>query len=239
MSTLILEQPQPELLHIKLNRPEKRNALSAALVEELIEAFDRAEHSATQAVVFTGNGKNFSAGFDLENYQAQSEGDLLLRLVRIETLLQKIAGSRLMTIALAHGRNFGAGVDLLAACKLRVASPEASFRMPGIKFGLILGTNRLARLVGHDQARALLEKTCIISAEYGLKINLISAIAEPSNWDAYIKQEHAELPTVAPAYRGLLYQTLAPDTSHTDMSLLARSAAEPGIKQRIATYLNS
>ncbi|MCR2153265.1 hypothetical protein NSX49_23710, partial [Salmonella enterica] len=73
---------------------------------------------------------------------AQSEGDLLLRFVRIETLLQRVAASPCLTVGLAHGRNFGAGVDLFGACKWRVSAPDASFRMPGLKFGLVLGTRR-------------------------------------------------------------------------------------------------
>ena len=140
-------------LHLlTLARPDKMNALSAGLVEALIAAVDRAQAEQARAIVFQGEGRNFSAGFDFGDWESQSEGDLLLRFVRIEMLLQRVAATPCLTVALAHGRNFGAGVDLFGACKWRLAAPEASFRMPGLKFGLVLGTRRFAALVGAERA---------------------------------------------------------------------------------------
>ena len=120
------------------------NALSAGLVEALIAAVDQAQAEQARAIVFQGEGRNFSAGFDFGDWESHSEGDLLLRFVRIEMLLQRVAATPCLTVALAHGRNFGAGVDLFGACKWRLATPDASFRMPGLKFGLVLGTRRFA-----------------------------------------------------------------------------------------------
>lgn len=121
-----------------LNRPDKRNALSADLVEALIAGVDAAHAQDVPALIFQGDGKNFSAGFDFGNYENQSEGDLVLRMIRIEALLQTLARSPALTVAFAHGKNFGAGVDIFATCKLRYATPDATFRMPGLKFGLVL-----------------------------------------------------------------------------------------------------
>ena len=128
------------------------NALSAGLVEALIAAVDQAQAEQARAIVFQGEGRNFSAGFDFGDWESHSEGDLLLRFVRIEMLLQRVAATPCLTVALAHGR-FGAGVDLFGACKWRLATPDASFRMPGLKFGLVLGTRRFAALVGAERAR--------------------------------------------------------------------------------------
>lgn len=228
----------PQLVRITLNRPEKRNSLSLEIVEKLITAFSDAEASGARAVVFTGSGKNFSAGFDFEAYESQSEGDLLWRFVRIETLLQRIANSRLFTAAFAHGRNFGAGADIFAACKLRVAAPESSFVFPGIKFGLVLGTNRLASLTGRDRARAILEAGEVLPAPQALQDKLANAILDVAEWDARITQIGDQVRPDTQTYLELLYSALRPEAAaHTDMSLLVRSAAEPGIKQRIAAYL--
>ena len=153
-------------LHLlTLARPDKMNALSAGLVEALIAAVDRAQAEQARAIVFQGEGRNFSAGFDFGDWESQSEGDLLLRFVRIEMLLQRVAATPCLTVALAHGRNFGAGVDLFGACKWRLAAPEASFRMPGLKFGLVLGTRRFAALVGAERARTILEQAATFDAE--------------------------------------------------------------------------
>ena len=71
-----------------------------------------------------GRGPQFQRGFDFGDWESQSEGDLLLRFVRIEMLLQRVAATPCLTVALAHGRNFGAGVDLFGACKWRLAAPR-------------------------------------------------------------------------------------------------------------------
>src|SRR5690606_3721499 len=96
----------------RLDRPAKRNALSAALVEALIDGLHEAHAANVPLLVFVGEGVNLSAGFDFTRYEDQSEGDLALRLIRIETMLQLIIRSPCLTVGFAHGRNFGAGVDL-------------------------------------------------------------------------------------------------------------------------------
>ena len=123
-----------------LSRPEKMNALSSELVEALIEAVADAHARGARLLVFKGEGKNFSAGFDFGNLEGSSDGDLLLRFVRVESLLHIVATSPCATLALAHGRNFGAGVDLFGACRRRYCTSAATFRMPGLKFGIVLGT---------------------------------------------------------------------------------------------------
>src|SRR5512143_1710364 len=125
---------------LDLDRPDKMNALNAPLVDELLHAVTAAYDDGTRAMVLRGSGRNFSAGFDLSDVESASEGDLLLRFVRLEQLLQAVYHAPFETIALVHGRNFGAGVDLVCACARRIADPDATFRMPGLKFGLVLGT---------------------------------------------------------------------------------------------------
>ena len=135
-----------------LNRPAKMNALDADLIEALIAGVETAHASGARMITLSGAGRNFSAGFDFGEIETQSDGDLLLRFVRIETLLQLIASSPCLTVAFAQGRNFGAGVDLYAVCKHRFCTPDASFRMPGLKFGLVLGSRRFRDLEGQEKA---------------------------------------------------------------------------------------
>ncbi|MCJ9713492.1 enoyl-CoA hydratase/isomerase family protein, partial [Bordetella hinzii] len=104
---------------LTLNRPEKRNALSADLVERLLDAVLAAQAAQVPLLVLRGEGSNFSAGFDFSGFEDLGEGDLVLRFIRIETLLQAVAYGPCATLALAHGSNFGAGVDLIAACRQR------------------------------------------------------------------------------------------------------------------------
>ncbi|MFA5916399.1 MAG: enoyl-CoA hydratase/isomerase family protein, partial [Burkholderiales bacterium] len=161
---LLIEKTGP-VSTLTLNRPDKANALDAGLVDALAAAVEAAQHDGTRLLVLKGNGRNFCAGFDFGGCEGASEGDLLLRFARIELLLQAVYHAPFATLALAQGRNFGAGVDLVLACGSRIAAPDAQFRMPGLKFGLQLGTRRLAARLGGDAARALLATSRTFGAD--------------------------------------------------------------------------
>ncbi|TRM52986.1 enoyl-CoA hydratase/isomerase family protein [Achromobacter sp. LC458] len=224
---------------LTLTRAEKMNALSAELVDALIAALDEAEAQGAKLIVIKGEGKNFSAGFDFGDWQTQSEGDLLLRFVRIETLLQRLAASPCLTVALAHGRNFGAGVDLFGACKWRISAPDATFRMPGLKFGLVLGTRRFAALVGAERARTVLEQAATFNAEEALRDGFATRLAVAQEW-ADIEQQAAETAVaLTDASRIQLYAALSQETPDADLARLVRSAAAPGLKDRVAAYLQA
>jgi enoyl-CoA hydratase/carnithine racemase len=220
-----------------LSRADKRNALSAELVERLIDGVQDAHANKARLLVFRGEGRNFSAGFDFGDVDTQSEGDLLLRFVRIEQLLQLVSGSPALTLGLAHGRNFGAGVDLFASCRRRVAAADASFRMPGLKFGLVLGTRRLGDIVGRERAAALQQETATFSAQDALGMGFIQQIAEPAEWGTLIAAAQATAEALSDDARAALYGALSHAQADTDLATLVRSAAQPGLKARIAAYL--
>jgi enoyl-CoA hydratase/carnithine racemase len=222
---------------LTLNRPDKLNALSAELVEALIDAFDEAAVAGVPVVALRGEGRCFSAGFDMSDVALQTDGDLLLRFVRIETLLQRVALSPCMTVAFAHGRNFGAGVDLVAACKLRVAAPDTTFRMPGLKFGLVLGTRRFAAIVGTLEARRLLETAATFEADHAFHIGFVERVSAREQWQEIIADATARAAVLTPCARKQLYAALHGGHEDADLAALARSAAEPGIGKRIAAYL--
>lgn len=224
---------------LTLTRPEKMNALSAELVEALIAAVDAAPAQGAEVIVLRGEGRNFSAGFDFGDWEAQSEGDLLLRFVRIETLLQRVEASPCLTVGLAHGRNFGAGVDLFGACKWRVAAPDAAFRMPGLKFGLVLGTRRFAALVGAERARAILEQASVFDAGQAHRDGFVSHLAAPDNWPDLERQAAQAAGALTGAARAQLYAALSAEQPDIDLARLVRSAAEPGLKARVAAYLQA
>jgi enoyl-CoA hydratase/carnithine racemase len=237
MNLLTIEK-HSEYWSVTLNRPEKHNALSAELVEQLITAFDEVAISNVPVVILQGEGRCFSAGFDMTDVDAASEGDLLLRFVRIEMLLQRVAGSPAMTVALAHGKNFGAGVDLIAACDLRVAAPGATFRMPGLQFGLVLGTGRFARIVGSHEAKRILETSETFDVDRAFENGFIERVAPLEQRDNVIADAVARATSLSAASRALLRDALRDDHADTDLAALVRSAAEPGLKRRIDAYRN-
>lgn len=221
---------------LTLDRPDKANALSAALVEALDAAVATANHDGTRLLVLKGNGRNFCAGFDFGGFEETSEGDLLLRFVRIEMLLQALYHAPFATLALAQGRNFGAGVDLVLACGSRIAAPDAEFRMPGLKFGLQLGTRRLAARIGGDAARALLAGSRTFGADEALRIGFVQEIAAPEAWPAIALRAAGEAEQLSVAAATRLHAATVTDSRAADLADLVRSAAEPGLKERIREY---
>jgi enoyl-CoA hydratase/carnithine racemase len=221
-----------------LNRPDKMNALNSPLVEALLQGVGDAHASGARMLVFQGAGRNFSAGFDQGDLDSQSDADLLLRLVRVETLLHLVASSPCLTVAFAHGRNFGAGVDLFAACRHRYSAADASFRMPGLRFGLVLGTRRFADLVGYAKAREILEQTRQMSATETADIGLVTRLVEADGRaDAVAKALHVAT-LLDPATQQHLYRVLDAERPDQDLADLVRSASRPGLKSRILAYMN-
>lgn len=220
-----------------LDRAAKANALSADLVEALIGAVDEAEAAGVSVLALRGAGRNFSAGFDFGGFEEQGQGDLLQRFVRIETLLQRLARSPCLTVGFAHGRNFGAGVDLFAACRWRIAAPGTTFRMPGLAFGLVLGTRRFAAIVGRDAAREILESLATFDAARAMEMGFATRVTAEEGWPGVLEEAVATARAIPAASRAALYQVLDPGTDAADMADLVRSASAPGLKDRIREYL--
>jgi enoyl-CoA hydratase/carnithine racemase len=224
------------LTRLTLNRPEKANALSAELVDALLAAVTAAHTDGTRLLVLQGEGRNFSAGFDFGGYEDKSEGDLLLRFVRIEQLLQAVYHAPFATLAIAHGKNFGAGVDLFAAASVRITAPDASFRMPGLRFGLQLGTRRLAQRIGGEKARAILADSRSFDAMAARDIGFVTHVAEQKYWDPVTAKELERAMALTPDATARLHAATVPDTRAADMADLIASAALPGLKTRIDGY---
>ena len=238
MNELVSERSGTTLT-LTLNRPAKMNALSASLVDALIVALWQARADGTRLIVLRGNGRNFSAGFDFSGHETQSEGDLLLRFVRIEQLLQAVHHAPFDTLALAHGRNFGAGVDLVGACARRIADAGSTFCMPGLRFGLVLGTRRFAQQVGTESARKILQAGETFDAETACDLNFVHAVAGQDQWPNIIAQASEAAAALPSETAARLFEVIGPDTRDADLAELVRSAAVPGLKDRIATYLGN
>ena len=239
MSAPLLIERQGGRVTFTLNRPDKRNALSGELVDRLIDGVDEAHAGGASMLVFRGAGRNFSAGFDFGDVDQHSEGDLLLRFVRIEQLLQAVAGSPALTVGLAHGRNFGAGVDLFAACRHRIATADSSFRMPGLKFGLVLGSRRFAQIVGRPHALRVLEQAAPFDAAEALAMGFVQHLVDAEAWPGRLDAAEATAHALSPWSRQALYRVLDPGQGDADLADLVRSAARPGLKARIAEYLQA
>jgi enoyl-CoA hydratase/carnithine racemase len=220
-----------------LNRPEKRNALSAELVEAMIAAIGEARRDGTRLLVLRGAGAGFSGGFDFGDLERHSDGDLALRFIRLELLLLDLWHAPFATLTLAHGACYGAAADIVCSCNRRIAAPGAKFRMPGLAFGVSLGTRRLASVVGADAARRLLETSAVFDDQEALACRFLTDVREQDGWSEAVLQAAAAAQTLPrPAQRLLLAQTVE-DLRSQDLAVLVRSVAEPGLKQRIRDFL--
>lgn len=225
-----------DIIRLVLNRPEKANALDAALVDALLAAVDRASHDGTRMLIFTGAGPHFCAGFDFTGVENQTEGDLLLRFVRIEQLLQAIWHAPMPTVVMTYGGAFGAGADLVCACEQRIAAPASRFRMPGLRFGLALGTRRLAERIGPKYARLVLGASAVFDADEALRMRFIDSIVPQAEWAQLTQTLYDAATALGHGPRATLNRLTAADTRDADLAELVRSAAAPGLKTRIQAF---
>lgn len=238
MSMLRVER-EGAVTRLVLNRPDKRNALSLALADALLQAIEQASVDGTRLLVLQGEGPGFCAGFDFGGLDSASAGDLLLQFVRIEQVLQALAHAPMDTLALVHGAAIGAGADLLAACRHRIGAPDTVSRFPGARFGLILGSRRLAQCVGPDAAQALIGASGKTDAARLREIGLVTEVLEPAQWPERTRQLLAQVTQVTAATRAQVLRAMRTDTRAQDMADLVASASVPDIKQRIAAYLDA
>jgi enoyl-CoA hydratase/carnithine racemase len=142
-----------------LNRPEKRNALSLDLMEEMLGALgDVSGQPETRAIIIEGEGPAFSAGHDLAEMIGREEAFLRDLFDRCTVLMNTIHKVPQPVIAKVHGIATAAGCQLVAACDLAVAADGTRFATPGVKIGLFCSTPMVpvSRAVGRKRAMEML-----------------------------------------------------------------------------------
>lgn len=175
--------------NLVLNRPEKRNALSIAMINAVTNALDEANRNPTaRVIVISGEGPAFSSGHDMAEMTAARNNpdrgaaffDQTMRLC--SQMMQKIVGHRLPVIAKVNGSASAAGCQLVATCDLAVASNEAKFITPGVNIGLFCSTPMVAlsRNVANKHALEMLLTGEPCPAEKAVDIGLINK-AVPEN----------------------------------------------------------
>ncbi len=181
----LLEQRQANgVALLVLNRPHQRNALSLALLAALEGALRRAEEG--RCVVVAAEGPDFCAGHDLAELQA-ARGDadhgraLFERtMAACAGVMRAVAEHPVPVIAAVHGIATAAGCQLVAACDLAIAAPEARFCTPGVNLGLFCSTPAvaLARNVAPKHAMDMLLTGRIVPAGEALAMGLVNRVAE-------------------------------------------------------------
>jgi methylglutaconyl-CoA hydratase len=169
---------------IALNRPEKRNAISFELIDDLLRALDEVAKSDAIVLIVTGAGKAFCSGMDLENLKALlgrtpeqnlQDSQTMVRLFRTLYEFPKV------TIAAVNGAAIAGGTGLALLCDFTLAVPEAKFGYTEVRIGFVpaIVSTFLLRQIGEKQARDLLLTGRIFDAEEALRMGLIKEIVAP------------------------------------------------------------
>jgi methylglutaconyl-CoA hydratase len=179
---LLIESPNPAIVAIALNRPQKRNALSIELTTQLADAIESASRQPQRRVlVIRGNGPIFCAGLDLHEAADESKSQQSAR--TLARLYLSLAGSPLITIASAQGGAFGGGAGLIAACDLAIAADDLRIGFPEVHRGLVAGlvTVLLRRQLGERDVRDLILMGKTIDATVAKSLGLLQQIVNPQN----------------------------------------------------------
>ena len=160
---------------VTLNNPDKANALTSAMLSELVRIAEAATEA--RALILTGAGRVFSAGADLEEARAGlATSDLW------ERLSGAIAALPCLTVAALNGTLAGGANGMVLACDLRIAVPSAKFFYPVMKLGFLpqpSDPKRMAELIGPARTRLILMAGQKISAEEAYSFGLVDRVVEP------------------------------------------------------------
>jgi 2-(1,2-epoxy-1,2-dihydrophenyl)acetyl-CoA isomerase len=219
------------VLTITLNRPEKLNAFTRTLHEELHAALEEARDAEVRAVVITGAGRGFSAGQDLGAFSEGGDVASLLR-ATYHVNVMAIRSLEKPVIAAVNGVCAGAGLSLACACDIRLAS-DAAFFVPGfVGIGLIPdsgGTYFLQRLLGTPRAFEWMTSNRRLTAAEAHAWGLVSDVLEAESFSARVAERAAELaagPTRAIALTKRLYDEAGTSTLEEQLEREAEAQAE-------------
>jgi 2-(1,2-epoxy-1,2-dihydrophenyl)acetyl-CoA isomerase len=242
--TLLTEQDGGVLL-ITLNRPDKLNAFTDAMLGELIDAFRQAERDGTvRAVLITGAGRGFCPGQDLgDARQRQESGDGLsfgehLRRT-YNPLILKMRQLPKPIIAAVNGVAAGAGMSLAMACDFRIAAESASFLQAFVKVGLIPdsgSTWMLPRLVGMTRALDLMLTGRKIDAREALSIGLVNQVVPDSDLMPLARQIAGDFASAPTRAIGFIKRALDYSANHTLEETLSHEADLQEIAGRTADH---
>jgi enoyl-CoA hydratase/carnithine racemase len=176
---------------IVLNRPDKRNALSLGLMEELIEALreESAQHG-NRAIVVEGSGPAFSAGHDLSEMIGRDKDFLAHLFDRCSAMMETIHEVPQPVIAKVHGIATAAGCQLVAACDLAIAAEGTRFATPGVKIGLFCSTPMVpvSRAIGRKRAMQMLLTGEAIDAATAIDWGLINRVVPAHQLEAAVRE---------------------------------------------------
>src|SRR5450432_1315589 len=189
---------------VTFNRPDKRNAISFELLNELLAAFDEVEASPAQILILTGAGKAFCAGLDLEELKSllgKTPVENLADSERIARVFRRLYDFTKPTIAAVNGAAIAGGTGLATMCDFTLAIPEAKFGYTEVRIGFIpaVVSSILVWQVGHKIARDLLLSGRIFDAEEAHRFGLVNEIVPAESLMTRARELAAQLMENSPS----------------------------------------
>ena len=200
----ILVSEQQGVTTLTLNRPDKRNAISFELVEELLRVLDEIEKSDAQVLIITGADKAFCAGLDLENLKAlvgKSHEENLKDSAFMARLFRRIYEFPLPTIAAVNGAAIAGGTGIATMCDFTLAAPAAKFGYTEVRIGFVpaIVSSFLVMQVGHKIARDLLLPGRLFDAAEAHRMGLVNEIVAPEKLTTRARELAAQLMENSPS----------------------------------------
>src|SRR5215467_5740265 len=214
---LVKTRIEGELAYIALNRPEKRNAVSGAMLEALPRALMEVSRAEVRAVILYGEGEVFSAGIDFKSLtgdtgasSGSNGGPDLARFRHFvgesQAALNRIESIEKPVIAAIHGYAGGLGLEIALACDARIVAKGTRLGMPEVRVGLVPdvgGTTRLARTVGYARAKELIMTARLVDADEAERIGLVNRVVAPGSHIVAAEELAREMARNAPVAVGL------------------------------------
>lgn len=184
MPEAILIADAGDVRTITLNRPERRNAMTSQMQEELIAAFEEAGASKRRVVVLRGAGAAFCSGLDLsvlQQMQTKSAEEYRADAERVARLFRTLYELPKPTIAVVHGAAVAGGTGLATICDFTLATPAAKFGYTEARIGFVpaLVSAYLALQIGDKRSRDLLMTGRLFDAEEALRLGLVNEVISP------------------------------------------------------------
>jgi enoyl-CoA hydratase/carnithine racemase len=177
---LLRAEARGTVLHLRLNRPDKRNALNDALIAQLHTAFVHLPAD-TRCVVLSGEGGHFCAGLDLSELAQRSVGEGILHSRSWHAAFDQIQFGRVPVVAVLHGAVVGGGLELASAAHVRVAERSAFYALPEGQRGLFVGGGgaaRVPRLIGAARMADMMLTGRVLGAEEGERVGLSTYLVD-------------------------------------------------------------
>jgi len=204
MSESIIITRDDQVVRVRLNRPEVRNALDPALIAGLTLAFQNVdEQPHIRAVVLEGAGAIFCGGADIKYMRAAldlSESQNYEDALRLSDMFAAIDNCPAPTIAKVQGAALGGGAGLIAVCDIVVAEEDALFGFTEAKLGIVPAVISpfVLRKIGQTHARALFPTAERFSGDRAMRIGLVHEVVPPGQLDASVESKIQELLTSGP-----------------------------------------